>query len=90
MGHCIRTKIKKYKNTTYKYFELVHTYRDPNNKKRVVSEFKCHLGKDKAEIRQKLERYKQEATGRFSVERIAKTVEKELAKGIKQKDIPDL
>lgn len=90
MAYCIRTKLKRYKDKTYKYFELVQTYRDPNNKKRVVSEFKCHLGKDKAEIRQKLERYKQEAAGRFSVERLAKVVEKQLAKGIEPNDLPQI
>ena len=90
MAYCIRTKLKKYKDKTYKYFELVDTHRDPNNKKRVVSEFKCHLGKDKAEIRQKLQRYKQEAAGRFSVERLAKVVEKQLAKGIETNDLPQV
>ena len=90
MGHCIRTRIKKYKDKTYKYFELVHTHRDSNNKKKVISDFKCHLGKDKAEIRQKLERYKQEVAGRFSVERLAKVVEKQLAKGIETNDLPQV
>ena len=90
MAYCIRTRLKNYKDKTYKYFELVDTHRDPNNKKRVVSEFKCHLGKDKAEIRQKLQRYKQEAAGRFSVERLAKVVEKQLAKGIETNDLPQV
>ena len=81
MAVCIRTRLKKYKSKTYRYFELVKTYRDPNNKKRVISEFKCHLGSSQEQIKAKLERYKQESAGHYNVERLVKKAEKEISKG---------
>ena len=90
MAYCIRTRLKKYKNKTYKYFELVNTHRDSSNKKKVISDFKCHLGKDKAQIKANLERYKQESSGKYSVERLARAVEKQLAKGINPADVSNL
>ena len=76
MAYCIRKKKKKYKNKVYQYYELVKTYRDPNNKKRVISDFKAHLGKDRDQIKGKLERYKQESTGHYSPDRLMKSVER--------------
>ena len=81
MAFCIRTKLKKYKDRTYRYFELVNTYRDPNNKKRVISEFKCHLGSSQEQVKAKLERYKHEAAGHYNMERLIKMAEKEISKG---------
>ena len=78
MGYCIRSKKKTYKGKTYQYYELVKTYRDPNNKKRVVSDFKAHLGKDRQKIKEKLDQYKQKAIGKYSAELLIKMLEKEL------------
>jgi len=80
MGYCIRKKRKKYKNSSYLYFELVKTYRDPKDKTKVKSKFLCHLGKDKKSIKEKLERFKAETSGQYSSERLLREIEQEMKK----------
>ena len=79
MSKCIRRKCKHHKGRSYEYYELVETFRDPDDKSRVISKFLAHLGK-KEHVRKNLERLKREAAGRFSVERIMELVERESKK----------
>ena len=80
MGYCIKKRLKNYKGKQYTYFELYQTYRDPQNWKRVVSKFKAHLGRNKSEMKQNLERFKQEGQGKFIISRLVKVAKKEMKK----------
>ena len=71
MRYCIKTKQKKHKGKTYKYYEVHKTYRDPTNWKKVHSDFVAYLGKDKKAGLQKLKDQTQ-------IERLTRFVELEM------------
>jgi len=73
----IRKRIKQHKSRTYVYFELVRAFRDPQNKKKIRQVFLAHLGK-KSNVQANLERYKEESSGSYSIERLMKVMEKEI------------
>ena len=87
MGLVRRKKVvyKKYKGKVkhYTVYELHRIYRDPQNKKKVVTKYVCYLGKKKSgpEARERIERYVRENHEfRFDVDRLLKKMQREMTK----------
>ena len=79
-----KTVYKTYKGETKKYsvWELHKKYRDPTNKKKVISKYICYLGKEPngPEAKERMNRAKEEAQGHYSAERLAKKMSREIKK----------
>lgn len=67
---------KHYKDKTYHYlyYELIQTFRDPNDKSRVVSKFIGFLGK-KQTRKDHLEKMRRRLTGHYTINDLTKAMQ---------------
>jgi len=77
-----RNTKKTYKGKTYQYqyCELIQTYRDPNNKTKVVSKFIGFLGK-KSKQKEHLEKMRRRLTGHYTVHELTSALGQALKPG---------